>query len=218
MKMNLLHLDAHHRIAIGVCVALIAAIVPGGTTSVTAEILKVWIAFAGVMVAMIAAVVLLADPAEVRASAKLQDGGRAVILSLVLLAASGSLFFVAALFREAKAGPAGSFAVIAVSAVVLSWCLIHALFALHYAHIYFGDRGVAGPQHAGLSFPGGKPPDYLDFLYFSAVIGMTSQVSDVAVTSRRLRRLVLLHGVVSFFFNTVVLALTINLIASGGLS
>jgi uncharacterized membrane protein len=140
-----------------------------------------------------------------------------VILLLVLFAAFGSLFFVAALFREAKGGQADGFGVIAVAAVILSWGLIHALFALHYAHVFYGDHGTAPGLHAGLAFPGGKQPDYLDFLYFSAVIGMTSQVSDVAVTSRRLRRLVLLHGVVSFFFNTVVLALTVNVIASGGL-
>jgi uncharacterized membrane protein len=96
--------------------------------------------------------------------------------------------------------------------IVLSWLFAHTAFAVHYAHEYFADRG---PRHEpGLIFPGrAKAPDYWDFLYFSFVVGMTCQVSDVQVATQSWRRLVLAHGVVSFLFNTVVLALSINLVA-----
>jgi uncharacterized membrane protein len=97
--------------------------------------------------------------------------------------------------------------------ILLSWLFAHTTFAIHYAHEYYGGRGPA--RTAGLIFPGkAEPPDYWDFLYFSLVIGMTCQVSDVQVATRSWRRLVLIHGLVSFLFNTIVLALSINLVAS----
>ena len=91
---------------------------------------------------------------------------------------------------------------------------MHTIFGFHYAHLYYGDDTNDSTRHAeGLEFPGEKKPDYLDFAYFSFVIGMTFQVSDTAVHSRSIRRLVLLHGLISFGLNTFVVALTINLIA-----
>ncbi len=95
--------------------------------------------------------------------------------------------------------------VLAGITVLGSWSLIHTIFALHYAHLYYGM--AAG----GLIFPGGGDPNYWDFLYYSFVVGMTCQVSDVQVASARLRRLTLLHGVLSFFFNTVILALAVSI-------
>ena len=85
---------------------------------------------------------------------------------------------------------------------------------IHYAHLYYSDDTDDPTKHAeGLGFPREKKPDYIDFVYFSFVIGMTFQVSDTAVTSRSIRRLVLLHGLLSFGLNAFVVALTINLIA-----
>jgi uncharacterized membrane protein len=101
--------------------------------------------------------------------------------------------------------------------VISSWMLVHTVFSLRYAHTYYGDPdGPAGPQpHAGgLEFPGDREPDYLDFAYFSFVIGMTFQVSDVVITSRDFRKLVLLHSMLAFGFNTVILALAINTVAA----
>src|SRR5215831_4570955 len=85
------------------------------------------------------------------------------------------------------------------------------IFAIHYAHEYYDEKAH---KDGGLNFPGGEPPDYWDFVYFSFVVGMTGQVSDVAVTSRALRRLVAAHGVVSFIFNATLLALMVNIAAS----
>lgn len=95
---------------------------------------------------------------------------------------------------------------------MLSWAFIHTMFALHYAHEFYGENAGRG---GGMAFPGGdERPDYWDFIYFSFVIGMTSQVSDVGVTSKQIRRTVAAHGVVSFVFNAALLALTVNIAAS----
>ena len=99
--------------------------------------------------------------------------------------------------RIAKYAKMPLFLVIATITIVLSWAFIHTMFALHYAHEFYDET-----SGGGLAFPGGDAePDYLDFVYFSFVIGMTSQVSDVAVTSKRIRRTVTAHGAVSFGFN-----------------
>jgi uncharacterized membrane protein len=96
-----------------------------------------------------------------------------------------------------------------VLTILLSWAFIHTMFALHYAHEFY-DEEAGG----GMTFPGGDgDPDYWDFAYFAFVIGMTSQVSDVSVTSKRIRRTVAAHGIVSFLFNAALLALSVNIAA-----
>lgn len=138
-----------------------------------------------------------------------------VILAAALTSA-GSLSF---LFKAAQ-GESPRFLLLHVGLTFLalgfSWLLIHVRFAFHYAHCYYN---AARLQHSsqtdgGLDFPGEREPDYLDFAYFSFVIGMTSQVSDVVVTSRAMRRLILMHGLLSFGFNVVVVALSVNIFAS----
>ena len=99
--------------------------------------------------------------------------------------------------------------VLALLAVLSSWLLVHTVFTLRYAHLYYD--GDPGEEAGGLDFPGDtKEPDYLDFAYFAFTIGMTAQTSDVAVSTQPMRLLTLLHGVLSFFFNTAVVALSIN--------
>ena len=97
--------------------------------------------------------------------------------------------------------------------MISSWALVHTVYGLRYAHAFYGDSDEPGVhQHAGgLIFPGDRPPDYFDFAYFSFVVGMTCQVSDVQITSRRMRRITLIHSVLSFGFNTLILALLINI-------
>lgn len=152
------------------------------------------------------------DIHRIRRRAAAQDEGRFAILVLTVAAALASL---AAIFAELGTVPAGSggrqpaSVALAVVTILLSWTFIHTIFALHYAHEFYDD--TAG----GLAFPGGhREPDYWDFVYFSFVVGMTSQVSDVTVTSKQIRRTVAAHGVVSFVFNAALLALTVNLAAS----
>lgn len=98
--------------------------------------------------------------------------------------------------------------------IVGSWLLVHTVFALEYAYRYYHDTNITSKQSPCLDFPNETDPDYWEFLYFSFVIGMTSQVSDVQTTSRLMRRLALLHGIISFFFNTSILAMSINIIAA----
>lgn len=163
-------------------------------------------------------VMLRATPETMRLNAKRQDEGRLVILSLVTAAACASILAIGFLLKDAKSGP-GTIVLlhIVLSAITIlgSWLLVHTIFALHYAHGYYQDdsKSLEESKAEGLDFPGDSEPDYWDFLYFSFVIGMTSQVSDVQIESRSMRRLALMHGVLSFFFNTAIVAMTINIIA-----
>ena len=156
---------------------------------------------------------------QIREQAKVQDSSRALIFSTVLISTFASFFAVVLLLltkKEYKSTEALHLT-IAIAGMLFSWVLIHTIFTLRYAHIFYGDDEVKPETHAaGLEFPDDKKPDYLDFAYFSFVVGMTFQVSDVQVTSKRLRRLVLLHGILSFGYNTIMIALTINLIAGFG--
>ena len=141
-----------------------------------------------------------------------EDEGRFAILILTVLAALASLgTIVAELGTSQGAGRTPGQLALATVTIVLSWLLVHTIFALNYAHDYYGEHGA---KKSGLKFPDEDDPDYWDFVYFSFVIGMTCQVSDVAVASQSIRRTVNAHGVVSFFFNTALLALTVNIAAS----
>ena len=156
---------------------------------------------------------------QIRLTAKKQDSSRTTIFSLVIIAACISLFAVGFVLGSSKGLPASELTFhisLAIASVICSWLLIHTLFALRYAHVYYGDKITLDNKEndGGLDFPGEREPDYMDFSYFSFVVGMTCQVSDVQVTSKRMRRLVLLHGVLSFAFNTAILALIINILAS----
>jgi uncharacterized membrane protein len=103
---------------------------------------------------------------------------------------------------------------LAIGAVATSWWLLHTIFTLRYAHLFYSAEMDDDPKTVGgLQFPGNEEPDYLDFVYFSFVVGMTFQVSDVQISSRGIRRVCLLHALMSFAFNTTILALSINVIS-----
>ncbi len=152
---------------------------------------------------------------RIRHRAARQDEGRFTILVLTVGAALASLGAIVAELGTSAVGPGGRqpiHLVLATVTIMLSWAAIHTIFALHYAHEFYGEHTG---NVRGMAFPGGEEePDYWDFVYFSFVIGMTSQVSDVGVTSRRIRRTVAAHGIVSFVFNAALLALTVNIAAS----
>ena len=154
-----------------------------------------------------------ADVHQIRRRAAAQDEGAILILILTVAAALASILAIVGLLGTSAVGavPRRSVELIlATITIVLSWAFIHTMFALHYAHEFYDERGVRG-----MAFPGGlEKPDYWDFVYFSLVIGMTSQVSDVGITTKEIRRTVAAHGVVSFFFNAALLALTVNIAAS----
>jgi len=154
-------------------------------------------------------------PARIRAHAARDDEGRGLILTLVLAASSASFLAMVGELSLAKAAKGASQAAHVAAAfltVGLSWLMVQFIFTLHYAHEYY--TGHAGEDCEGLLFPGGEEPDYWDFLHFSVVIGVAAQTADVAFTRKGLRRLGTVHSLVAFVFNTVVVALTINLLAS----
>lgn len=159
--------------------------------------------------AAVAQIMTQSSPAEIKRHAAAQDEGAFAILILTVAAAIASL---GAIFLELgnieKDGPDyGLYAAHAGVTVVLSWAFIHTIFALHYAHDFYGT----GQRAHGLKFPGDTAPDYWDFMYFSFVIGMTFQVSDVAVTNKWIRRTVVSHGALSFLYTTAIIALTVNI-------
>ena len=154
-----------------------------------------------------------ADTALIRRQSKLQDVGRFAIPGATVVAALASLVAVLYELRPLPGGgcvPPQELALGALT-IFLSWALIHTILAVHYTHEFYGEHRDGG---RGLKFPGGAPPNYWDFIYFSFVIGMTNQVSDVSVTSRAIRKTVTTHSVVSFIFNVAVLAVSLNIVAS----
>jgi uncharacterized membrane protein len=167
----------------------------------------------GVAVYLVFAVAAMAkaDTARIRRRAALLDEDRVVFLALTAGAAVASLGAIVAELGVKETAREPAHLTLAVVTIALSWAFIHTIFALHYAHEYYIENRY---KDGGLAFPGKEQPDYWDFVYFSVVIGMTSQVSDVAVTAKAIRRTVTWHGVVSFFFNVALLALTINIAAS----
>jgi len=213
----LARVDSQHRLFAALACALVVFLSISNTIPYAAQATLTWSVFAAVALLLAWVVMIVGHPAEVRRTARLQDGGRTLIFTLAVTASCGSLIAVWALIGLAH-GQTGSvylfYITLAPVAVALSWFLVHTIFALRYAHIYYGAGEIHGTHHGGLEFPGDRQPDYLDFAYYSFVVGTTAQVSDVQVTSRRLRRLTLIHGIISFAFNTVILALTINVIAT----
>jgi uncharacterized membrane protein len=154
---------------------------------------------------------------ETRRSTQARKQSGTAILAVVVmscLASLGALGFLMQNLSEASAHTRLLHIGLSLLALALSWCLIHTRFAIHYAHRYYEHARATKNGEGGLQFPGQRPPDYLDFAYFSFVIGMTSQVSDIAVSTRSMRRLLLIHSVLAFGFNIAVLALSINIVAS----
>jgi uncharacterized membrane protein len=155
----------------------------------------------------------VADVNHIRQRARLQDEGQFTVLALTATAAFASLGAIVALLGMSEANNRDpTHLLLGVVTILLSWTFIHIMFALHYAHEFYDQNGGKG---GGLIFPGDlREPDYWDFVYFSFVIGMTSQVSDVAITCRPIRHTVSAHGIISFIFNVALLALTVNIAAS----
>jgi len=144
-----------------------------------------------------------------------QDDGIKVIFVLVLIAAFFSVFGTLLLLAGKKEEGNTFHMLVSMSTILLSWILLHTIFAIRYAHLYHDHNKLkTGSNVGGINFPDMIQPDYMDFAYFSFVIGMTFQVSDVVVSSRVIRRFVLMHGFISFWFNTVIVALAISTISN----
>ena len=210
--------DAHHRFFAALVFAVLG-FAGAFHFSVPVRVLVAWNVFAATSVAFAWARILGSNARTSVRAAKLQDSSRSVIFLIVIVAALASLFAVGALLATAKGlsgGRTAAHVILAVGTVICSWSLTHTIFTLRYAHLFYRHvrHSAADAAGSGLIFPEEKHPDFLDFAYFSFVIGMTCQVSDVQISSRQIRSTALLHGLLSFIFNTVILALSLNL-ASG---
>jgi uncharacterized membrane protein len=153
----------------------------------------------------------------IKARAARSDESGYVILAMVVIAMMASFAAIAGLASEAKTATANvklAYLALAATTILISWSVTQVVFTIHYAHINYGAFSLTGPAQQALKFPGDDKPDYWDFLYFATSIGATSQTSDVAIHTKQMRRLVTAHAVISFIFNTMVLAVTINIAAS----
>ena len=210
-------LNAHRRLALSLAILAACALAQPGSVPMSLRLAIAWDAAVVAFLATTWWVIRQCPRQYTRETVLANDQGRAGVLLLVLAAIAASVAAIFFLLEETKGqgGPAAVQVAFAAATIVCSWLLTHVMFALHYAHRFYRDDPTTPEQDAtgGLRFPGEAQPDYWDFLYFSFVIGMTSQVSDVQVTTRGMRRLVMLHGLLSFAFYTIILALSINIVA-----
>lgn len=207
-------LDAHHRLGLSLAAAAVAAMVVRGASFPLATMV-IWLAYACCNLALCWIVFVRAHPRDLPALSKLGDSSRTLLFVFVLTAALASLGSVLSLLttlgglsdRQRYVHMA-----CAVLSILSSWALVHTVFTLRYAHLYYG-HGLETSAPRALEFPSEVAPDYLDFAYFSFIIGMTSQTADVNIRCRRLRRLALLHGLLAFVFNVVIVSLTLNVVS-----
>lgn len=154
--------------------------------------------------------------ADMNRRAQYQDDGRLTILTGVVIASVASLFAIVlelGLAKDLKGDAKVLHIALAIATILSSWAFTQIMFAIHYAHEYYDDDD-SGKRDGGIEFPGTSDPDYLDFLYCAAIIGTSGQTADVSFTSRSMRRVALVQSVLAFFFNTTLIALTINIAAS----
>jgi len=148
--------------------------------------------------------------ARIRArAAEMDQAGRAV-LPLSLLAAGASVFVIV-LMAASGGKPTATAATLIVATIALSWLFVQTIFALHYAHEFYAPAGTGQGDRQGLMFPGEDDADYWDFLHFALIIGVANQTADVQISSQRLRRIATVHSILAWLFNTVILALAVNL-------
>ncbi|MDN3549096.1 DUF1345 domain-containing protein [Mucilaginibacter aquaedulcis] len=215
-----LRMDAHYRLMSSLAVGVITAFFCWGHFSAPAVILFTWIAIALAIIILDWVIILSSHPAELHAIAKIEDSSRTLIFLFVLVASLISMlaiFFLLKSSKQLSPEAVTGHILLGMASVIISWILVHTIFTLRYAHMYYAtdtDNDNKRKPLGGLDFPGDlKEPDYLDFVYFSFVIGMTFQVSDVEISSRQIRRLAWMHGMISFAFNTAIVALSINVIS-----
>jgi uncharacterized membrane protein len=206
------HVRHHGRFYAAAAAGALAEAVTGGVP-LPLRLLIAGDAFFVVYLALTAALALGGTPADMRRRSAYEDEGGFIIIVMTLIASAISLGAIFTLVN--REGTEAVQLVLAAASIPLGWFTLHTVMAFHYAHLYYTPHGSGAKRRdcGGLDFPGTADPHTWDFVYYSFVIGMTCQVSDVPVTSTALRRLTIAHSVVSFFFNTTVIALAVNLAA-----
>lgn len=213
----LLQMKPMHRILTSLAISLIAFILLRESEMKLQMLLMIlWNVFAFTYNLISWTIFFNCPATQIRKMARKEDGSRVFVFIVILLASFASMLNVSLLIISIDASNTSKiiYSILAVIGMLLSWVMVHTSFCFHYAHLYYGDDENDPKIHAeGLDFPKEKRPDYIDFAYFSFVVGMTFQVSDVEITSRKIRRLALLHSLLSFGLSMFVIALTVNLIA-----
>jgi uncharacterized membrane protein len=210
-------LGAKARIATTLGVGLIAYAAQEDSFSWHTRLVASWDVATFVYLGLAWVIIGRANAQSTRSHALAQDTSGYIIFLFVLGAACASVVaiaFVVSKIHDLAFWSKAWHLALTITALISSFLLIQTVFAFHYARRYYLDAERKRQNAGGLKFPGGADPDYLDFAYYSFVVGMTSQVSDVQVTSSAMRRMTLVHGVLAFIFNIAVLALSINTIAS----
>jgi len=201
---------ARPRTFIAIAVGIVSFFVLPASLRLVTRLLVGWDVFVALYLVLVYTMVLRGGLGYIRRNAVLQDDGRFLIPLLTALGAFATLAAIVSELGEAHRNPPQL--IFSTLTIALSWAAVHSAFALHYAHEYY-----RGDDPGGLQFPSGnrrEDADYWDFVYFSFVVGMTAQVSDVGITDRTIRRTVTAHGIISFVFNTALLALMVNIAAS----
>ena len=210
--------DARQRLVLGLAAGAAIFLALRGHLRFSSAAIGAWDTFAIVILTLDWVTILRTPQRKIRELAQQQDLSRLLVFLFVVVTACAALFAVGFLISAHKGQPGGHLFVhllLTLTTVISSWALVNTVYGLRYAHAYYGDSDEPSVHHhaGGLIFPGDRPPDYFDFAYFSFVVGMTCQVSDVQITSRRMRRITLVHSVLSFGFNTLILALLINTVS-----
>jgi uncharacterized membrane protein len=211
--------DSRPRLIVAVGIAGLVSLILPHWLHLATRILCAWNSGVDFFLAITWWKMIKANPDKIRRYAENEYEGHLAIFMLLIAAACASVLAIGFLLTDKKRLSITILilhVILSIMTIVGSWLLVHTMFAVQYAHSYYKyiNRNHSQEIIKGLDFPNNDYPDYWEFLYYSFVIGMTSQVSDVQTTSRNMRRLTLLHGILSFFFNTTILAMSINIIAS----
>ena len=202
--------SARPRTFVSILIGVVAFLLLPPSSRLVTRLLVGWDAFATLYLVLVYIMMWRSTHRHIRRNAILQDDGRFLILLVTAVGAFASI--AAIVFELGGTHHAARQLVVATATIALSWAVVHTAFALHYAHDYY-----RGAKPGGLQFPSGDKEDhadYWDFVYFSFVIGMTAQVSDVGITDKTIRRTATVHGIIAFVYNTALVALMVNIAAS----
>jgi uncharacterized membrane protein len=193
----------------GVLAAVAMAYAPGPLTHLT-RALVAWDVGLAVYLAVLVTKMVNAEPDHIARYAADNDQGRHFVLFASLAAVTISVVVIIAEAAATAVGPRAAHVGFVFFTVALSWLFIHTMFSTHYMHEFYGPEESGEGTRGGLIFPGCENPDFWDFWHFGLVIGVANQTADIQISSQSIRRIVTLHGIIAFIFNTVILALTIN--------
>ncbi|MDB5524610.1 MAG: conserved rane protein of unknown function [Rhizobium sp.] len=215
------YISARPRLFIALAIGIVFYFVFPLARDASTRLLMAWNIAVGCFLVMAFIVMIRSDDEDMQRHAQKTDEGRFAVLLSSMVAAAVSLAAIVIELSRIKDANSADFAFyisLSVATIFVSWSFIQVIFTEHYAHEYYmqtdGGKRMRNKEGSGLSFPGERKPDYIDFLYFTVTIGVANQTADIAIRSRPMRVLVLVHSVISYFFNATILALSINIVSS----